>query len=49
MADKPLLEADVAEPAMVELTIVVFAPAVGAVPLPFPKEGVFGEVARSKT
>ena len=49
MADNPLLEAEVAEPAMVELTIVVFAPAVGAAPLLLPREGVFGDVARNNT
>ena len=44
-----LLAADVAAPEILELTIVVFAPAAGAAPLPLPKEGVFGEVARNNT
>ena len=44
-----LLAAEVAAPEILELTIVVFVPAVGAAPLPLPKEGVLGEVARNNT
>ena len=46
-AVKPELLVEV--PVNVELTIVVFAPAVGAAPLLLPKEGVLGEVARNNT
>jgi hypothetical protein len=49
MADRPLLEVVVAAPEIEELTIVVFAPAEGATPLPFASDGVLGEVALNNT
>ncbi len=49
MADKPVLACEVASSAMVDETMVVFVPAVGAAPFPLLKLGVLGEVARNNT